>query len=68
MKARNKFYRIEEFSTVGWELIDKGDRQLSKQRASERLEYWIAEGVSPDRLRAVHDEDGKYNAQGTANF
>ena len=61
MKARNKLYRIEEFNTTGWEVIDqKHDLRLSKSIAKERLEAYMADGYSPERLRAVLDEDGKY--------
>ena len=61
MKARNKLYRIEEFNTTGWEVIDpKYDLKLSKADAKVRLEAYMAEGYSPERLRAVFDEDGKY--------
>ena len=61
MKARNKLYRIEEFTTTGWEVIDKRhDLRLSREDAKVRLEAYLAEGLATDRLRAVHDEDGKY--------
>ena len=61
MKARNKLYRIEEFTTTGWEVIDpKRDLRLSREDAKVRLEAYLAEGLPTDRLRAVHDEDGKY--------
>ncbi len=61
MKARNKLYRIEEFNTTGWEVIDpKYDLKLSREQAKVRLDAYMAEGYSPERLRAVFDEDGKY--------
>jgi hypothetical protein len=48
-------YRIEEFTTTGWELIDENDVQLTKEVCSERLKYHANEGVSPDRMRVVVD-------------
>ena len=63
MKPRNKYYRVEEFVTTGWEVSDpRFDCKLSKQAAKERLDYYLGEGISPDRLRAVYDEDGKYSS------
>ena len=43
MKARNKLYRIEEFTTTGWEVIDpKRDLRLSREEANVRLEANMA--------------------------
>lgn len=48
-------YRIEEFVTTGWELINENEVQLTKEICAEHLKYYLNEGVSPDRLRAVID-------------
>jgi hypothetical protein len=48
-------YRIEEFTTTGWELIDGKEVRLTKDVCAERLKYYMDEGISPDRLRVVVD-------------
>jgi hypothetical protein len=48
-------YRIEEFTTVGWELIDEKEVQLTREVCSEHLQYYVSHGISPDRLRVVVD-------------
>jgi hypothetical protein len=48
-------YRIEEFTTVGWELIDEKEVQLTREVCSEHLQYYVSHGMSPDRLRVVVD-------------
>jgi len=50
-----KLYRIEEFTTTGWELIHENEVQLTKEVCAEHLKSYMNEGVSPDRLRAVVD-------------
>jgi len=47
-------YSIEEYNTVGWELIlpYKG---LSKEEAQVKLDDLIREGYNPNRLRAQPD-------------
>lgn len=52
MKA---LYRIEEFTTVGWELIDEYEVQLTKEVCAQHVQRYIGEGMSPDRLRVVVD-------------
>ena len=48
-------YRIEEFTTVGWELIDEKEIQLTREVCSQHVQRYIGEGISPDRLRVVVD-------------
>jgi hypothetical protein len=48
-------YRIEEFNTTGWELIDEKEVQLTKEVCAQHLQRYMNEGISPDRLRAVVD-------------
>jgi len=52
-----KLYRIEELTTTGWELVDDAtvSTQLTKEKATEKLNALIAEGYNPNRLRAVAD-------------
>ena len=52
MKA---LYRIEEFNTTGWELIDENEVQLTREVCAEHIQRYISEGISPDRLRVVID-------------
>ncbi len=48
-------YRIEELSTNGWNVVEVTDVQLTKDQAKQRLEFLMAEGYNPNRLRAVVD-------------
>ena len=50
-----KLYRIEELQTGGWELVDDAAVKLTKDQASKRLDEAIAEGLNPNRLRAIPD-------------
>jgi|TARA_B100001093_G_scaffold397617_1_gene384893 hypothetical protein len=50
-------WRVEELTTQGWEVQDdKRDKGLSQENAKVRLEFYLGEGVSKDRLRAVLDK------------
>ena len=50
-------WRVEELTTQGWEVQDVGrDNGLSQENAKVRLEFYLGEGVSKDRLRAVQDK------------
>ena len=49
-------YRIEEFTTVGWELIDENEVQLTKEVCAQHIQRYISEGMSPDRLRVALDD------------
>ena len=48
-------YRIEEFNTTGWELIDENEIQLTKEVCSQHVQRYINQGISPDRLIVVVD-------------
>ena len=47
-------YRIEEYNTVGWELVEH-HKGLSKEEAKTKLDDLIREGYNPNRLRATPD-------------
>tara|TARA_Y200000002_G_scaffold103997_1_gene84716 strand:+ start:2417 stop:2602 length:186 start_codon:yes stop_codon:yes gene_type:complete len=50
-------WRVEELTTQGWEVQDVNrDKGLSQENAKVRLEFYLGEGVSKDRLRAVQDK------------
>lgn len=48
-------YRIEEYSTVGWELIDPSAVKLPRHIAEERLNRLMDLGHNPIYLRVVVD-------------
>ena len=48
-------YRIEENSTIGWELIEPDAIKLTRPIAEERLNYYIQMGHNPQYLRVVVD-------------
>ena len=50
-----KLYRIEELCTDGWAVIDDKAVKLTKDQASKRFDEAIAEGLNPNRLRAIPD-------------
>ena len=48
-----RFYRVEELCTDGWSPLHKNSVKLTKEQASKRLEAALAEGLNPNRLRAI---------------
>ena len=50
-----KLYRVEELCTDGWSLLDEKSFKLTKDQAKARLESALAEGLNPNRLRAIPD-------------
>jgi len=48
-------YRIEEFSTTGWNLIESHQQRLTKDVCKQQLEFYIESGYNPNHLRAVPD-------------
>ena len=50
-----KLYRIEELCTDGWSLLDDKCIKLTKDQAKARLNSALAEGLNPNRLRAIPD-------------
>jgi len=51
------FYRIEEFFTNGWGLIDDSSSKLTKEECDAKLQYYVEKGYNPQRLRAVRVVD-----------
>ena len=50
-------YRVVELGTSGWCVNDpKRDVGLDKEQARARLNFYLEEGISPDRLRAQIDK------------
>lgn len=52
-----KRYRIEEMFTNGWQLIDSSSKNLTKEECIEKLNSYIGEGVNPNYLRVVTDDN-----------
>ena len=48
-------YRVEQYYTTGWSIVDREAIKLSKDEARKWLEIKLAEGVNPDELRAIPD-------------
>ena len=48
-------YRVEQYYTTGWSVVDRGAIKLSKDEARKWLELKMSEGVNPDELRAIPD-------------
>ena len=50
-------YKVVELGTSGWCVNDpKQDVGLDKEQARVRLNFYMNEGISPDRLRAQIDK------------
>ena len=53
----NVKYKVVELGTSGWCVNDPPqDVGLDKEQARERLNFYMNEGISPDRLRAQIDK------------
>lgn len=52
-----KLYKVLEFTTQGWEVPGDEFRKLTKEVATQRIQYLMNEGISPDRIKAVPDND-----------
>ena len=52
-----QLYRIEELFSHGWSLIEEDAKKLTKEQCDAMLNYYVAEGVNPNDLRAVVDND-----------
>ena len=48
-------YRVEQYFTTGWSIVDKDAIKLTKDEARKKLENLMKEGVNPDELRAIPD-------------
>jgi len=48
-------YRIEEYFTNGWELIDASASKLTREQCDQLLEEYLKRGYNPNSLRAVRD-------------
>jgi hypothetical protein len=49
--TNERLYRIEEFNTTGWVIINQDDHHLTKEECNTKLNDYIKEGYNPNRLR-----------------
>ena len=52
-----QLYKILQMFTNEWELIDEKAVKLTKEECDHLLNYYVSEGVNPNHLRAVCDND-----------
>jgi len=50
-------YKVMELTTQGWAVPTDEFKKLSKEQAKQKIEYLLSEGISPDRIKAVPDND-----------
>lgn len=50
-----QLYRIEEYYTNGWDLIEESAQKLTKDQCDQLLRYYLNQGRNPTYLRAVVD-------------
>ena len=48
-------YRVEQYFTKGWGVVDEKAIKLTKDEARKVLENLLKEGVNPDEIRAIPD-------------
>ncbi len=48
-------YRVEQYFTTGWGVVDEKAIKLTKDEARKVLENLLKEGVNPDEIRAIPD-------------
>jgi hypothetical protein len=48
-------YRVEEYFTNGWDLIEESAQKLTKEQCDRLLHYYLQQGRNPSYLRAVID-------------
>jgi|ETNmetMinimDraft_4_1059912.scaffolds.fasta_scaffold14277_7 hypothetical protein len=53
----NNLYKVLVQFTEGWSQLEATDRKLTKEESLERIKNLLNEGYSPDRIRAVFDND-----------
>jgi len=50
-------YKIEEYTTTGWGLIEKDAIKLPRHIAEEKINRLMAMGHNPNYLRVIVDND-----------
>jgi hypothetical protein len=52
-----QLYKILEYGTQDWQLIDSEAVKLTKEQCNLLLNRYVSEGFNPNHLRAVPDND-----------
>ena len=52
-----QLYKIVQLATNEWELIDSKATKLTKEQCDSLLNYYVSEGINPNHLRAIADND-----------
>jgi len=54
--TEERLYKIVQSYTDGW-VAEPSDCKLTKEKAKERLNQYMAEGVNPNYLKVLPDND-----------
>ena len=60
MTEETKLYKILELSTSGWILIENQAQNLTKEQCDASLTEYQRQGIAPERLMAVLQNDSRY--------
>ncbi len=63
--TNEKRYKIMELSTSGWFLIEHRAQNLTKEECDLSLDEYQRQGVAPERLMAVRQDDPRYPTDST---
>ena len=58
--TEEKLYKIMELSTSGWFLVENRAQMLTKEQCDATLTEYQRQGVAPERLMAVLQDDPRY--------
>tara|TARA_Y100001951_G_scaffold103662_1_gene113018 strand:- start:1361 stop:1582 length:222 start_codon:yes stop_codon:yes gene_type:complete len=58
--TEEKLYKIMELSTSGWFLVENRAQMLTKEQCDASLTEYQKQGVAPERLMAVLQDDPRY--------
>jgi len=58
--TEEKLYKIMELSTSGWFLVENRAQMLTKEQCDASLTEYQRQGVAPERLMAVLQDDPRY--------
>ena len=58
--TEEKLYKIMELSTSGWFLVENRAQMLTKEQCDASLTEYQRQGVAPERLMAVLQDEPRY--------
>ena len=61
--TEQKLYKILTFNTNGWNLIEDYANNITREKCDELIQEFIAEGYNPNKLKAVADDDIRFQAE-----